>query len=162
MGSEPEIKKFLAFEWLMFLLFGLFWCGVMFLPLFLTGAFHSKGHLGKVFLVMGGPYMAYLSCRSIFLLAKSVFRAYLISNFLFTSEREQQMADEWILFVLLVILWVIVVGGPLVYTGILIDKNAWPIGVLLIVTPYLLYCLFRFYLAHTKGRKTIRDTYLWQ
>ena len=90
---NANLRKFFAFEWLVFLIAGLFWAAAMFLPLFLSRAFDNKAALFKNLLILFGPYVLYFVVRVVYLLYRSIVWAYLVSNFFFRSEAERRLAD---------------------------------------------------------------------
>ncbi|NLE65605.1 MAG: hypothetical protein GX606_06790 [Elusimicrobia bacterium] len=140
---DLKLKKFLAGEWLMFLVIGCFWAAAMFLPLFLTRALKDPSQALENFLIMWGPYLVYFSARSVMLLIRSVIRAYLVANYFFTSGRQKQLAQEWILLFLLVIVWGCVMAYPL-YVADLFDgwvRVLFNTGVVL--GPYVAHWLLR-------------------
>ncbi|MEI6437800.1 MAG: hypothetical protein WCO69_03505 [Candidatus Omnitrophota bacterium] len=128
-------RKFLAFEWLMLVIFGFFWGTAMWLVLFLSGGLADKEEFWRNFFIMVGPYAAYLVCRSLYLLYRSLRWAYLVANFLFRSEAEKTFAQEWLLFVILGVLWAFILIYPL-YVVEMFSAKAWPWAALIMVAPY--------------------------
>lgn len=137
------IKKFLAFEWLMFLMVGLFWAVAVAFPLYLSNSFDHKVTWHQQILMMGLPYIVYLCLRSLWLLWRSVVWAYLTTNFFFRSEKEKVFAGEWLCFVLFGLLWAMIVSVPMYFTGMFTDEGSLirNIGVLFLL--YFLYLCVR-------------------
>jgi hypothetical protein len=138
--TADKFKKFIAFEWIMLWIFGFFWAAAMFLPLYLTGALKQPGELLKNVIIMGGPYAAYVIVRILFLLGKSLYWAYITSNFFFTTQEEKVFADEWLRFVLFVPFWGIIVAYPIYRMRA--DLN-WFYIVAIVALPYMGYFLLR-------------------
>ena len=132
---DEKFRKFLAFEWIMLVIFGFFWGGAMCFVLFITQSLENKGEFWNNCFIVGGLYLIYLACRICYLLYRSLRWAYLVSNFLFKSEKEKRFAEEWILVVLLCFLWSVVIAFPLYYVGVFSEKS-WPFAIILMVTPY--------------------------
>jgi len=135
-------RKFLAFEWLMFVILGLFWGVAMFLPLFLSKSLADKAAFWKNFFIITGPYLIYAVTRLIFLLYRSFRWAYLVSNLLFTSEQERRFADEWAFFLFLMILWSAVIAYPL-YVAELLFPEFSPAAVIVMIGPYCVFMAIR-------------------
>ena len=140
---NANLRKFFAFEWLVFLIAGLFWAAAMFLPLFLSRAFDNKAALFKNLLILFGPYVLYFVVRVVYLLYRSIVWAYLVSNFFFRSEAERRLADEWIMVVLLLLYWSLLMVFPIHLAG-LFSRMSWPLACGILVGPYLLSVIFRY------------------
>lgn len=140
---NEDLKKFLIFEWRIFLVVGVFWAAAMFLPLLITGALDNKAELLKNILLMCGPYLAYVAGRGLFLFVKSLIWAYVVSNVCFTSDSQKRTADEWLVFNVLFTFWLLLILGLLLLT-----EGGLKRGNLLLITgviafPYVSYLLFR-------------------
>ncbi len=114
----------------------------MFLPLFFTKTLTDKTLFWRNALILGGPYMFYIVVRSVYLLYRSLRWAYLVSNLFFTSKKEKQLADEWIIFVGLVFLWLGVMVYPLARGEVLMSSWLGIAG--FVVAPYFIYKAVRF------------------
>ncbi len=141
--TARKLKKFFAVEWVMFWLFGIFWAVAMFLPLFLTGSFETKPQMHQSFLIMFGLYLMYLVVRCIHGLGKSLFKAYLNSNFFFKSNFDKFLADEWFRFVVLLIFWSMIMAFPMYAAGFFIDRLPSPLAWGILLGPYAGYLLLR-------------------
>ncbi|MBF0594363.1 MAG: hypothetical protein HQL22_05280 [Candidatus Omnitrophica bacterium] len=148
-------RKFLAFEWLMFLIVGFFWAAAMAIPLLFTRSFEDKGLFWQNFVVMFGLYLVYLAGRLLFLLFRSLRWAYLVSNVFFTSETQKRFADEWTLFVLLFIFWSLVIVYPLWFLNFFARKE-WPIALLIMAAPYTGFIFARW--AFVSARWAVRSS----
>ncbi|MBF0122960.1 MAG: hypothetical protein HQL21_06090 [Candidatus Omnitrophica bacterium] len=140
---DLKVKKFLIFEWRMFLLLGVFCPAAMFLPLSLIGFIENNKGFGKIALILWGLYLGYLGVRVVFLFFKSLIWAYLISNFLFTSEREKIIAEEWLTFNLLFSAWFVSISYLIYVKGISLDRRSLFLTAIFILIPYVLYLAYR-------------------
>lgn len=71
MMIDKELKKFLAFEWVVFVILCIFWPVVTYLPLLFNDYFDHKSLLQFNIVVMFGPYIVYLIIRSVYLFYRS-------------------------------------------------------------------------------------------
>ena len=140
---KDQIKKFLAFEWIMLFILGFFWAAAMFLPLFLTGSWNNKKEFFKNLVIMGGPYAVYLVVRSIFLMGKALVWSYLISNFFFKDQRERIFADEVFRFLVFGPIWALIMIIPIYFLGYFKGDAPYSMIVVLLCGPYAGYLLLR-------------------
>ena len=146
-----KLKKFLAFEWLMFLIMGLFWAMAMALPLYLSGAFDNKSALPENVLIMCGPYLAYLFLRSLWLLGCSIVWAYLTSSFFFTSYGEKAFAEEWMRFVFFGLLWMACISVPMYLTGMFTEEHEMIRNGMILCSAYGFYLLAKMIVSFFKS-----------
>ena len=140
---KDQIKKFLAFEWIMLFIFGFFWAAAMFLPLFLTGSFDNKQEFFKNLLIMGGPYAVYLVIRSVFLMGKALVWSYLISNFFFKDQAERIFADEVFRFLVFGPIWALIMAILMYFTGYFKGETQYVVIVVSLCGPYFGYLVLR-------------------
>lgn len=137
-------KKIIVFEWLMFLIVGVFWAAAMSLPLFLTGSLQEKASAVSNYIILWGPYAIYLVGRVLFLLFRSFMWTHLVSNYLFRTSKEKSFAEECSLVLILVVFWSLIMAYPLYLTKFFVSREKWFLGVLILLGPYLMSWAFRF------------------
>jgi len=143
MGNAGDVKETIIFEAQMFLLLGLFWASAMYIPLLLTNSFDLKNNLPSNLLIMSGLYLAYLAFRILYVLGRSFVQTYQTSNQADPSSAQKRGADEWITFILLVVVWGLVMAWPLAINDYFVKPSKIPVAILIIVLPYILYWLGR-------------------
>ena len=149
--TNEQLKKLVSFEGIMFLTLCFFWGGAMFLPLFLTGAINNKAFFWNNAFIILGPYSVYVVIRLLIAFVRSVRWAYLVSNFFFRSERERRLAQEWFRFVCLGPAWAAITAYPLYAMGLFSSPKKVFLSILLMVTPYSGYLLFKFLILFLKS-----------
>lgn len=148
MVIDKDFKKFLAFEWIVFVILCVFWPTAIYLPLLFNGFFDHKSLLQFNTTVMFGPYIIYLIVRSVYLFYRSLRWAYLVSNFFFRSDKERKIADEWFVFILLGLLWGFVIVWPLYLVEMFKEKTV--IALLIMAGPYVLSVFYRLILISVR------------
>ena len=144
---KEYIQKFIAFEWLMFWIFGLFWAGAMFLPLFSTCSFDSKADRFNSFFIMFGPYLVYFTLRALYLLWKMLVWSYLTSNFFFKTRQQQIFADELFRFLIFGPVWAMIISGPMYLAGYFKPDTAFYALLVGYCGPYTGYLLLKGFVA---------------
>lgn len=141
--ANEKLKKFIAFEWLMFWVVGLLWAASISLMLSLSNAFRHKELLSRHILYMFTPYGIYLAGRFIYLVYRSLLWAYLTSNFFFTSTWQKIVAEEWFRFVAFVLVWGMIMALPMYWAGMFTDNTSWGWIILVLLGPYAGYWVWR-------------------
>ncbi len=140
---NEQVRKFLAFEWIMIWVFGFFWAGAMFLPLFLTGSLENPAGFLKNFLIMCGPYLGYVVARSIFLIWKGLVWSYLTSNFFFKNEVERIFSDELFRFLVFGLVWALIIAVPMYFACYFDGETSGLVIGVLFCGPYAGYLVIR-------------------
>jgi hypothetical protein len=143
MRNAKKIRETVLFESQMFLMFGLFWAMIMFLPMYLAKVFEKQEEHPFNLFMMCAPYLGYLVFRALAFLGRFFFKLYKISNQAKAPPTMKRGADEWMSFILLVGLWGAVMAWPLAINDFFVKPTKIPVAVLIIVGPYILYWLGR-------------------
>lgn len=132
-------RKFLAFEWIMFLLVGCFWASAVSFPLYLIGAFKNPEALPKYIAIMAGPYVVYLFFRLIWLLGKSIWWAYWTEELFFRHWAEKRFAKEWLRVAVFGFCWALVAVWPMLYFKMFLKVEHIFSSIIVLFFPYLTY-----------------------
>jgi hypothetical protein len=140
---KENVKKFIAFEWVMLWLFGFFWASAMFLPLFLTGSFDSRKESLNNFLIMFGPYLVYFLIRGVSLIWKVLVWSYVTSNFFFKNQMEKIFADEVFRFLVFCPIWILIMVVPMFFYNYFSDEVSPIVLGVWLFGPYIGYLVLK-------------------
>ena len=92
---------------------------------------------------MWGPYGVYFILRCLYLVAKFLGWTQVVFRAVQSSDQDRHQGRELIAFIVLVVFWGLVMIYPLHVLGIVTTVEQIPLGILILLTPYSFYLLYR-------------------